>query len=81
MKKYVWDTPKATLFKNDPCGCKLCQKIQKEDRLRREFLETHFHQTGENPLLYHLIINLSKVSQEKAQDMILQLIEKNNELA
>ena len=59
----------------------LCQKIQKEDRLRREFLETHFHQTGENPLLYHLIINLSKVSQEKAQDMILQLIEKNNELA
>jgi len=56
----------------------LSQKIQKEDRLRQEFLETHFHQTGENPLLYHLTINLGKVTREKAQDMILQLIEKNH---
>jgi len=56
----------------------LSQKIQKEDRLRQEFLETHFQQTGENPLLYHLTINLSKISREKVQDMILQLIEKNH---
>ena len=55
----------------------LSQKIHKEDHLRQEFLETHFHQNGENPLLYHITINLSKVSQPKALDMILQLIEKN----
>ena len=56
----------------------LTQRVQREDHLRREFLETHFHQTGEDPLLYHLTINLSKISRIKAQEMILQLIEKKD---
>lgn len=55
----------------------LTQRIQKEDRLRREFLETHFNQNGENPLLYHLTINLSKITRLKAQEMILQVIGEN----
>ena len=52
----------------------LIQKIQTEDRRRQKFLESHFQQTGDDPLLYHLIINLSKIPVVKAQDMILQLL-------
>ncbi len=52
----------------------LFQKIRKEDNRRQEFLKIHFHENGENPLLYHLTINLSKVSRDKAKEMILQII-------
>lgn len=50
------------------------QKVKREDRRRREFLKTHFQQDGDDPLLYHLTINLSKVSLAKTQEIILNLI-------
>jgi hypothetical protein len=52
----------------------LIHKIQTADRHRLEFLRTHFNRTAEDPLLYHLTINLSKTSRLKAQEIILQLI-------
>jgi len=55
----------------------LIQKIRAEDKRRKKFLETHFQQNGEDPLLYHLIINLSKIPRPKAEEMILGLIESN----
>jgi cytidylate kinase len=53
----------------------LMQRVKAEDRRRGEFLKTHFHQTGEDPLLYHLTINLSRISKEKAKETILKLID------
>lgn len=53
----------------------LMQRVKAEDRRRREFLKTHFHQTGEDPLLYHLTINLSRISKAKAKETILKLID------
>ena len=53
----------------------LRQRIKSEDHRRREFLKTHFKESGEDPLLYHMVINRSKIPKEKEQDMILQLIE------
>lgn len=52
----------------------LIQRIKAEDRRRREFLQTHFHNNGEDPLLYHLTINLSKIPRDTAMEMIVRLI-------
>ncbi|MEW5804294.1 MAG: cytidylate kinase-like family protein [bacterium] len=52
----------------------MVQKVQREERHRREFLETHFQSDGEDPLLYHLTINLSKISRQKAIDLIVNLV-------
>jgi len=55
----------------------LIQRIQNEDHRRQEFLKIHFGYNGENPLLYHMTINLSKVSREKTKNMIIRLISEN----
>ena len=55
-------------------GRTLIQKIQAEDQRRQRFLKTHFNQTGENPLLYHLTINLSKIPKTRVLKMILQMM-------
>ena len=53
----------------------LMQRVKAEDRRRRGFLKAHFHNTGEDPLIYHLTINLSKISRAKAKETILKLID------
>ncbi len=53
----------------------LLQKVKRENRLQKTFLSAHFHQTGEDPLLYHLVVNLSKIRVPQAKEIILQLLQ------
>lgn len=48
--------------------------IEKEERESSRFIETYFNRLWSDPHLYHLVINLSKVSFEQAVDIIETLV-------
>jgi len=56
----------------------LVKMIEKEDRLRKSYMEDHFHADWDEPSLYHLIINLSRVSVSLAEDLMLETIKQKN---
>ncbi len=44
--------------------------MRKEDRGRQRYVKRYFHQNIDDPLLYHLIINTDRLSQEEATRLI-----------
>ena len=45
-------------------------RIQKDDRMRKQYLLHHYHKDIEDEYLYHLIINTNLVTYEEAADII-----------
>lgn len=48
--------------------------IEREERESARYIETYFNRLWSDPHLYHLVINLSKVSFEQAVDIIEELV-------
>lgn len=51
--------------------------IEKEEKLRAEFVKKYFHKDIEDPAFYHLIINTGLVSFDSAAEMVVNYVEKN----
>ncbi len=48
--------------------------MERKDKERKHFIEKYYSQDWENPELYHLYINLSKISEDKGIKLIEELI-------
>jgi hypothetical protein len=50
------------------------REIEREEKESARYIETYFNRLWNDPHLYHLVINLSKVSFEQAVDIIELLV-------
>ena len=50
-------------------------KLQIVDNARARYIKLHFNEEIENPLLYHGVLNLSRLGAEKVIELIMQMID------
>lgn len=49
-------------------------KVSDEDHARRRYLRRYFDSDGDNPLLYHLVLNTAKLGFERTADIIVRSV-------
>ena len=49
-------------------------KVSDEDHARRRYVRRYFDADGDNPLLYHLVLNTAKLGFERTADIIVQSV-------
>lgn len=49
-------------------------KVSDEDHARRRYVRRYFDTDGDNPLLYHLVLNTAKLGFERTADIIVQSV-------
>ena len=55
---------------------KAMEYIAKEETSRKRYLKSHFFKDTDDPSLYHLIINTSKLSYQEAAEVIFNIVQK-----
>lgn len=55
---------------------KAMEYITKEETSRKRYLKSHFFKDTDDPSLYHLIINTSKLSYQEAAEVIFNIVQK-----